>query len=121
MENFSRPADIFRNTIKFFIIALLSIIFLHNAVMSQTEENYKSKLHIEGASNIWGNTISIGYDYAFSKHFYAGVSLGQGYFQYNFGDDGYFFVYHVKQGRDNVASFDFKQLIDLKLGYMLKQ
>lgn len=107
--------------IKIFLSVLLSIIFLHGIVFSQADENYRSKLHIEGASNIWGNTITLGYDYSISKHFYAGVSIGKGYFQYNFGDSGSFFVYHVKQGRDNIASFDFKELIDLKLGYTVKQ
>jgi len=106
--------------IKIFLSVLLSIIFLHGIVFSQADENYRSKFHFELGSNIWGNILSVGYDYSFSKHIYAGIGLNKGYFQYNIASDGNFLTFENIPGHNNIVSIDFKNTIDLKLGYNRK-
>ena len=99
---------------------LLSVLFNINKASCQTRDSLKNTLSFEWANNIWGNTFSIGYDYAFSKKIYGGISLGKGNAQFSFDDNGDSFFFTGAPGRKNNFKIDFKQMADLKIGFIFK-
>lgn len=106
---------------KITFLIFLSGHFLQEVTVSQSIEGHKDTFFFEWGNNIWGNTISIGYNYSFSEHIYGGISLGRGYFQNNIPNDGNSIFVANPPGKDNTFSLTFHQIINLRIGYVIKQ
>jgi len=104
----------------FLFIIIFFFSFAPSNSFSQTPDSLKSTISFQWGNSIWSNTLSLGYDYSFSKHFHGGLSFGKGFFQYNSADASSSYFFDGPPGRDRSISIDFKQMLDLRIGYIIK-
>lgn len=107
-------------SLKTIFLTTLFVLNLYNSKVYSQDSLRVNNIEFEWGNNIFGNTISLGYKYKLSRHFGVGISVGKGYFRYDIGDKKSFLNFNNLLGKDNIFSIDMKQIINLKLSYMIQ-
>jgi len=102
------------------LLLLFTILLCAQGTKAQDKPIERNSVQIEWGNNLYGNTISAGYNFLFSNHFGAGVSVGKGIFRYEIGDNKSFIFVKNTPGTDNIFSLEFDMLLDLKVSYRIR-
>jgi hypothetical protein len=97
-----------------------TILFCAQGVKTQDKPVERNSVQVEWGNNLYGNTISAGYNYRITDHIGAGISFGKGFFSYEIGDNKNFIFAKNTPGIDNIFSLDFGMLLDLKISYRVR-